>query len=163
MISYFDSMLRYFEFSGRSTRRQYWLFFLFATIAFGVALYADYTVDGTNFAEGEYGPFTLFAGLFHFIPGITVTVRRLHDTGHSGWWYFIPLVPVIGSIAMLVWMMWPPEQGENDFGPDPRGARAQAAWARTPRKTIPRQVRMGSSAARERVRRNDAGDIQRFI
>ena len=57
------------------------------------------------------------------LPGLSVMVRRLHDTNRSGWWYFISFVPVIGGIWLLVLMCLPGTEGRNDHGPDPLGAR----------------------------------------
>ena len=56
------------------------------------------------------------------IPSIAVTVRRLHDTGRTGWWWWIGLVPVIGIIVLLVFMAFEGEPGQNQYGPDPKAA-----------------------------------------
>jgi uncharacterized membrane protein YhaH (DUF805 family) len=54
------------------------------------------------------------------IPGLAVTVRRLHDTGHPGWWYFISLIPIVGSIILLVLLATDSDSEENRFGPNPK-------------------------------------------
>jgi uncharacterized membrane protein YhaH (DUF805 family) len=54
------------------------------------------------------------------IPGIAVSVRRLHDTGKSGWWLLIGLVPLLGGIVLLVFMVLDSQPGQNQYGPHPR-------------------------------------------
>ncbi|HEX8209800.1 MAG TPA: DUF805 domain-containing protein [Longimicrobium sp.] len=55
-----------------------------------------------------------------FIPGLSVTVRRLHDTGKSGWWMLINLIPLIGFIVFLVFMFQDSQMGDNEYGPNPK-------------------------------------------
>lgn len=62
----------------------------------------------------------LLYGLFILIPSFTVSVRRLHDIGKSGWWILISLIPVIGSIILLVWYCTEGQRCENEWGPDPK-------------------------------------------
>lgn len=127
MFGYFDTMLRYFEFAGRSSRTQYWVYTLVSVILVAVALYVDIAVLG-YFRAGVsgFGPLTLFCVFIHIVPNITVTVRRLHDSGRSGWWYWISLVPFIGGIWLLVLMFLGPDgYGANDYGDDPR----ETGWA----------------------------------
>lgn len=164
MRSYVDGMLRYFEFSGRSTRRQYWLFWLIALVLSILALIGDHQLWGYwPTAYDELGPLAAFVGIIHIVPGFTVTVRRLHDLDRSGWWYLIQLVPLLGALLMLYWMVCPPRD-PNRFGPDPRddyGMRGADAY-RAPASTIPRQVRMGSAQPQRVVNDHDQ-DAQRFI
>lgn len=54
------------------------------------------------------------------IPSLSVTVRRLHDTDHSGWWFFIILVPLIGGLIFLIWMVREGSPGANKYGPNPK-------------------------------------------
>jgi uncharacterized membrane protein YhaH (DUF805 family) len=56
------------------------------------------------------------------IPGIAVTVRRLHDSGRSGWWILIALIPLIGTIILLVFMVLDSQPGDNEYGPNPKAA-----------------------------------------
>lgn len=160
MRSYVDGMLRYFEFSGRSTRRQYWLFWLVATLLCAGGIYADYDLYGIDLTARQLGPFTAFFALIHTLPGIAVTVRRLHDVGRSGWWYHVQYIPLLGSLALLFWMLAPPTPWENEFGPDPR--QPDPAPRPAQRSTIPRQIRMGN-APRNPARHAEQGEIERFI
>jgi uncharacterized membrane protein YhaH (DUF805 family) len=134
-------MLRYFEFSGRSTRSQYWLFFLFQGIIMVAAVFGDFQL-------GELDPrhpaptLTVFACFVHAIPAITVQVRRLHDIGKSGAWYLLQFVP-LGGLVLLYWACLPSEEGENYYdGPSP----SSYAPSKTVRyASIPAGVRMGSA------------------
>ena len=149
MRSYFDGMLRYFEMSGRSTRMQYWMFALVQILLTIGAIALDYQTGGFRDLKNPQPTATLFVGLVHIVPSITVTVRRLHDIGRSGWWYFLPLVPVVGGIVLLIWMCWPSDDHANSYGAHPHIAGAAPAPRFQPRhSTIPRTVRMGSNAAR---------------
>lgn len=84
-----------FDFTGRARRTEYWYWTLFAIIANAVAAILD---------GGEEGLLTMLVSLILFIPGLSVTVRRLHDIGRSGWWlggYF--LISVIATAGLIVW------------------------------------------------------------
>lgn len=163
MRSYFDGLLRYFEFSGRSTRAQYWLFSLFSALCMVGALFGDAYLSGIPVGSQVWGPLTVFAALFHAVPGVTVTVRRLHDIGRSGWWYCITIIPILGGILLLVWMCWPSDDYDNAYGDHPRDSQP----APTPRNaytTIPRQIRMGSNPARPAaIGRSGLAEPERFI
>lgn len=125
-------------FSGRASRSEYWWFTLFQML-FSVVLTAGFvfymmqmplmlnTIKATGLPPTEYWtPVLVFFGLqfvFLFLPSLSVMVRRLHDTDHSGAWYFISFVPLIGGIWLLVLMCLPGNEGRNRFGPDPIGHR----------------------------------------
>lgn len=160
MRSYWDGMWRYFDLSGRSTRRQYWLFWLIATLLCVGGLFVDDLFFDTDLTSEYPGPFLAFLSVIHFAPGIAVTVRRLHDVGRSGWWYFIQCVPLIGNLLMLFWMLAPPNEWNNEFGANPRDLEFVPRPAQ--RSTIPRQVRMGSGQRPPPQARSN-GDIERFI
>lgn len=120
MLGYFDALLRYFEFSGRTSRMQYWMFQLFMLTLLVGAVFADFQLTGVLPDRTHLGFFTLFAVIVHVVPGITVTVRRLHDSGRSGWWYWIGLIPIIGGIWLLVLMCKGPTFEADAYGDDPR-------------------------------------------
>ncbi|QQR35219.1 DUF805 domain-containing protein [Devosia oryziradicis] len=149
MGSYFDGMLRYFELSGRSTRMQYWMFFLIQFVLLVLAVVADYQLGGFAHPKYPQAPLTLFVIFVHAVPAITVSVRRLHDIGKSGAWYLLNFVP-FGGVVLLFWACCASEPGRNiydDTEPsryEPRGGRP----ARQAQTTIPRAVRMGSGATR---------------
>ena len=121
MNNYFGSMLRYFEFDGRSSRREYWWFSLaLLLVSFG-AFWIDYTVLGYWRPGRMFGPLLLFVSFVHIVPSITLTVRRLHDAGKSGWWYWIAMIPIIGGL----WLFYltgikGPDDNSDRYGADPR-------------------------------------------
>jgi uncharacterized membrane protein YhaH (DUF805 family) len=108
---------KYAVFTGRARRKEYWMFFLFnLLIGLGIAIVE--AIIGTG------GILGIVFSLAMLIPGIAVTVRRLHDTGRSGWWILISLVPVIGWIVLLVFMVLEGHPGDNEYGPDPKAGAA---------------------------------------
>ena len=116
---------RYAEFTGRSRRKEYWMFFLLCLV---VALVIGFVEGllGLNGMIGPYGPISTLFLLAILIPSIAVGIRRLHDTDRSGWWIFISLIPLIGSIVLLVFEVLPGTPGSNRFGPDPKAATGEA-------------------------------------
>ena len=105
----------YVTFSGRASRSEFWYFFLFMVIGSIVTI----MLDGAIFAGKMYDPFNSIFGLVTFIPSVAVSVRRLHDTDRSGWWYLLHLVLVIGTIVLIVWFCKAGNSGANRFGADP--------------------------------------------
>lgn len=111
---------RYADFSGRGRRRELWLFtlvLLLATVAFAVL---DSLLFGTSW-DG-YGPLSIALTLATFVPSLSATVRRLHDTGRSGWYALLVLVPLLGWIVLLVLAAQDGSPGHNAYGPDPKAA-----------------------------------------
>lgn len=120
----------YVNFSGRSTRSEYWWPMLslgiIEAILYGIfygALF--YTAAAETDSAGPLVTVVMILlivlSLAVVIPSVSVTVRRLHDTGRSGWWYFIALVPCIGSIIFLIFMCTDSQPGDNQWGPNPKG------------------------------------------
>lgn len=122
---------RYADFSGRSQRKEYWMFALFQFIV-AMVLLAIMFVGGmgsVNEMTGQAEPGTLFYigigllvifGLGSFIPSLAVSVRRFHDQDKSGWFLLLQLIPYIGGIIVLVFMCLDGTRGPNRFGPDPK-------------------------------------------
>ncbi len=122
-MNWYMKVLRdYTVFSGRASRTEYWMFVLFNIIALIIAAIID-NILGTNFKYGTikmpYGYIYLLYVLAVLIPSLAVTVRRLHDTGRTGWWILIGLIPIIGGIWLLVLMILESTPGENQYGPNP--------------------------------------------
>ena len=112
---YLEVLKKYAVFSGRARRKEYWMFVLFNMIISFVL----------GFVEGIFGgPGILYMiyGLAVLIPGLAVSVRRLHDTGKSGWWLLISLVPFVGGIVLIVFMATDSAVGENQYAPNPKTA-----------------------------------------
>ena len=109
---------KYFEFSGRARRKEYWLFTLFYSVLYFITLILDVSFDLFNeeFGVGTFG-LILMVGLS--IPFLAVAVRRLHDKDKSGWFLLLSLIPIIGTIILLVWFCTKGTDGSNRFGDDP--------------------------------------------
>lgn len=101
----------YANFQGRARRSEFWWFMLFNLIVNVVASVVDGAI-GLPIAS-------LAAMLGLLIPGLAVTIRRFHDTGRSGWWYFILLVPLVGLILVIYWFVQRGTVGPNEWGNDP--------------------------------------------
>ena len=120
---YLEVLKKYAVFGGRARRREYWYFALF-NLLISIVLAVIDGVTGTLSAEAGIGLLGAFYALAVLIPGIAVSVRRLHDTNRSGWWLLIVLVPLIGAIVLLVFMVQDSQPGENQYGPNPKAATA---------------------------------------
>jgi uncharacterized membrane protein YhaH (DUF805 family) len=107
---YFGALKKYTEFSGRASRKEFWLFTLFNTLAYLILGIVGLVLDL---------PLGLLYGLGTWLPVISVQVRRLHDTNRSGWCWWLVLLPLIGFIIVFVWMVSRGTEGDNDYGPDP--------------------------------------------
>ena len=113
---------RYTDFSGRSRRSEYWYFVLFqivVLIPFYLIGIAGAAAESTLLSVIGFGVYGL-AALALILPGLAVAVRRLHDTGRSGWFYLLVLIPLIGSIVLLVFMVQDSQPGANKWGPNPK-------------------------------------------
>ncbi|MER0239259.1 DUF805 domain-containing protein [Fulvimarina sp. MAC8] len=132
----FLPLKRYFQFSGRSRRQEYWLFMLLIVIGsffFGfldvvLGLGGDVTTSTGSedalfsaSAEADGGILTTLWSLATIIPSLSVGIRRLHDTDRSGWWLLIGLIPLAGAITLIVFFCFDGTRGANRFGPDPKG------------------------------------------
>jgi uncharacterized membrane protein YhaH (DUF805 family) len=109
---------RYAQFTGRSRRKEYWMFVLLMFVAGIVASILD-GILGLKGA-GLYGPLSLILMLGVLIPSIAVGIRRLHDTDRSGWWILIALIPLVGAIILIVFYATDGTNGSNQYGPDPK-------------------------------------------
>ena len=103
---YFGPLKKYVEFSGRASRKEFWLFALWNWVIF-FALSLFIPILGSVY----------FLGIL--LPWWAVWVRRLHDTNRSAWWLLFSVIPVVGTIGMTVMMCTKGTDGDNDYGPDP--------------------------------------------
>ncbi|MET9932783.1 MULTISPECIES: DUF805 domain-containing protein [unclassified Streptomyces] len=113
---YLDVLKKYAVFSGRARRKEFWMFQLFNIIAVIILSILD-SVLGIQILSLVYA-------LAVLLPSLGVSVRRLHDTGRSGWWILIALVPLVGGIILLVFNCLEGEQQQNAYGPNPKLAPA---------------------------------------
>jgi uncharacterized membrane protein YhaH (DUF805 family) len=149
---------KYADFSGRAPRAEYWWYAL-ALVIVGIVLSIFESISGLRgMVFGVYGPLTVLLWLGTIVPGIAVSVRRLHDTNRSGWWLLLMvpyllvmilaamalagggiaalgaagllgIVGLICAIVLLVFMVLPSTAGENRYGSNPYGAAGDAAIA----------------------------------
>lgn len=124
---------KYADFSGRARRAEYWWFTLAHSIVILVPylLGAVFTALDVKILGGLLLAIAVILALGLIVPGLAVFVRRLHDTGRSGWWYFLGLVP-FGSIVLLVFTCLDSTPGPNQFGPNPKGIGGFAPYGQVP-------------------------------
>jgi uncharacterized membrane protein YhaH (DUF805 family) len=109
---------QYAGFTGRARRSEYWFWYLATFIAYVIAAILD-SILGINL-------FVIIVALAVIVPTIAVGVRRLHDTDKSGWFILIGLIPIIGTIILIVFFVQ--DSGpDNQYGPNPKGASGPAA------------------------------------
>lgn len=116
---WFTAMKKYVVFSGRARRAEYWMFYLFTLIFGVVAIILDNALGLAN-EETGYGILYVLFGLAVALPYLSVTVRRLHDVGKSGWWIFINLIPIVGSIWLFILTVTDSQPFENQYGINPK-------------------------------------------
>ena len=115
---YLEVLRKYAVFDGRARRTEFWLFFLINCIIAFVLSFLEAIVGFASIAGASIlGSLYMLAVL---IPYLAVGVRRLHDTGRSGWWMLIYIVPLIGAIVLLVFFVQDSQDGDNQYGPNPK-------------------------------------------
>ncbi|MBM6619150.1 DUF805 domain-containing protein [Bacillus suaedaesalsae] len=110
---YLKVLKNYVGFQGRARRKEYWMFTLFNVIVSIVLAIVEAITGLESMLTGLYS-------LAVLLPSLAVSVRRLHDTGRSGWWLLISLIPIIGAIVLLVFTVSDSQEGENQYGPNPK-------------------------------------------
>ena len=95
---------RYTQFQGRAARPEYWWFALFVLVVTAAARILGDVVNAIT-------------ALVTILPSIAVGARRLHDTGRSGFWLLLWLVPIVGWIVVLIFLVERGSPGPNDYGP----------------------------------------------
>lgn len=111
---------KYADFNGRARRKEYWFFILFLwLIQLGLIIVGSILGAVTEIAATIFSGLAILVMLGAIIPALAVAVRRLHDTGKSGGWIFINLVPLVGGLWFLFLMVSQGTSGSNDYGDDP--------------------------------------------
>jgi uncharacterized membrane protein YhaH (DUF805 family) len=113
MNYYIDVLKKYAVFDGRARRKEYWMFVLINVIISIVLAIVDRAI-GTSLIVDIYG-------LAVLCPSLAVGIRRLHDTGRSGWWLLSALIPFIGAILIIIFEALDSQPGQNQYGPNPKG------------------------------------------
>ena len=120
---------RYADFSGRSRRKEYWMFVLGVFIAAIVLSIVEGILGMSGMVGGVYGPLTTIFLLAVIIPSIAVQVRRFHDQDKSGWMVLLAFIPILGGLAVLIFMCLEGTRGTNRFGPDPKDPASAQVFA----------------------------------
>lgn len=131
---------KYADFGGRASRREFWIFMLFVTVVTAIGHYTDVALGTDTPVTLRMGICELSITLLLLLPSITAGVRRLHDTGRSGWWMMLIYLPWLATLASddngplalvaagalltggLVWiilLLLPGDKGDNMFGAPP--------------------------------------------
>jgi uncharacterized membrane protein YhaH (DUF805 family) len=114
MNYYMEVLKKYATFGGRARRAEYWMFTLINVIIAVVVAFVSAKI-------GMAWLYMVYA-IGVLLPSLAVGIRRLHDTGRSGWYLFIALIPLIGAIVLLVWMIQDSQPGDNQYGSNPKAA-----------------------------------------
>ena len=125
---YLQALKKYATFSGRARRKEYWMYILFYVLILLALTIVDGLI-GTRIADAGLGILTAIYALAVLIPTLAVTVRRLHDTGRSGWWILIQLIPLVGVFILLYFLVSDSNPGQNAYGPSPKEGEAALATA----------------------------------
>ena len=102
---------KYVTFRGRASRPEYWYWCLFSLLG----IICTFIIDGLILDDLANTPVNLLFSIITFLPGLAVSVRRLHDVGRSGWW-LLTFFTVIGLIPLMYWALRKSDEGENRFG-----------------------------------------------
>ena len=111
MEYFIDALRKFADFNGRARRKQYWMFCLvYVLIVIALSLIDEFV--GTSVLSIIFTTIML-------VPSISIAARRLHDTGRSGWWQLIAIIPLIGGIVLIVFLAQD-SHGDNDYGVSPK-------------------------------------------
>ncbi|AEB49397.1 DUF805 domain-containing protein [Aeromonas veronii] len=116
---YISVLKQYAVFSGRARRTEYWMFVLCNVIVMLLLSMVDKLIGGDN---------ELISSIYSLavlLPSLAVAARRLHDTDRSAWWLLLGLIPIIGTLVLIYFMVCNGQQGPNRFGDDPKAAPSQ--------------------------------------
>ncbi|HHQ5452489.1 DUF805 domain-containing protein [Aeromonas veronii] len=116
---YISVLKQYAVFSGRARRTEYWMFVLCNVIVMLLLGMVDKLIGGDN---------ELISSIYSLavlLPSLAVAARRLHDTDRSAWWLLLGLIPIIGTLVLIYFMVCNGQKGPNRFGDDPKAAPSQ--------------------------------------
>lgn len=117
---YLAVLRKYAVFTGRAQRKELWMFALFNFLAFLVIGIIESALGLTGGVSGAYGPLSSLYSLAVLLPSIGVGIRRLHDTGRTGWWLLVGFIPVVGTLILLIFYIQDSTPGDNEYGPSPK-------------------------------------------
>ncbi|TWT07154.1 DUF805 domain-containing protein [Planococcus sp. CPCC 101016] len=128
MKEFLDVFKKAFNFSDRSRRKEFWIFTLWVFIISIVLAIVEYATGLV--IDPDIGILTTIFSLLVLIPSLSVTVRRLHDIGRTGWWILLALIPLLGWIALFVLTLLDSESGSNKYGSNPKETAHEFAAAK---------------------------------
>lgn len=118
MKEFLDVFKKTLDFKSRSRRKEYWMFILFTSIISIVLSIIEIALSLEIAAD--IGLLSTIFTLIILIPSLSVTVRRLHDIGRTGWWLLLSFIPILGWIALFVFTLLDSESGNNKYGSNPK-------------------------------------------
>lgn len=122
---YIKVFKQYFDFTGRARRKEFWMFALFHFLFLFTTTFLVFYLTGDLYEDTEtnwvYVTIICSYLLLSIIPSVALTIRRLHDTGKSGWWYLIVIIPYIGWFTIIIFACMEGNRGTNKWGPNPKG------------------------------------------
>ncbi|RJU99166.1 MAG: DUF805 domain-containing protein [Candidatus Poseidoniales archaeon] len=124
MMSFMDAtkscFQQYVGFSGRASRSEYWFFYLsFILVVIGMTVLTVVSAFVLDALSGLMGMLTMVAYFAFILPFISVSVRRLHDLGKTGWMFLVVFIPFVGGILLLVWFVSDGQAHDNAYGAVP--------------------------------------------
>lgn len=120
---YVQALKKYAVFSGRARRREYWYFFLGNVLVSVIITIIGTLLSSEQFIDIASGAYTLAV----LLPVLAVGVRRLHDTGKTGWWILLSLIPIVGALILIYFFVQDSAPGENKYGKNPKEINAAAS------------------------------------
>ncbi len=109
---FIQAFKKYAVFNGRARRKEFWMYYLFLIIFMVVAAVIDA-------AMGSFVLSAIFT-LVTLVPTLSVYIRRLHDTGRSGWWILISLIPLVGGLVLFYFLISDGGVEDNQYGESPK-------------------------------------------
>lgn len=116
---YLKVLKMYATFAGRARRKEYWMYSLFNFLAIIILIVID-GITGSFDSESGFGLLSTLYILGTIIPNLAVTVRRLHDSGRTGWWLFLYFIPLIGPLTIFIFTLFDSEPVTNEYGDNPK-------------------------------------------
>lgn len=118
MKYYFLAFKKYAVFSGRSTRSEYWYFTFISLLIFGLFFVCDIAM---MYGSGiDFPIFSQIYNLIIVIPSLALGARRLHDIGKSGWWMLVVIIPLVGALYLIYFLMKDGQVESNIYGSNPK-------------------------------------------
>ncbi|WP_161880377.1 DUF805 domain-containing protein [Deinococcus alpinitundrae] len=121
MTDFLNAVKKYAVFTGRARRHELWMFQLFYCILSLPFMLIDVLLLTPGNSQGT--PVPLLTSLFSLsmlLLSLGVNLRRLHDVGRSGWWFFLAFIPLVGPIAILIFHVADRQLGRNKWGDSPK-------------------------------------------